>query len=93
MKEILAASGIVLLCGIADAKAEDPPTGTNVIPVVQRNAPYYSRRRYRYSRYNRGPVRQTPYGTVTVGRGPYPGRLLPDGTVTGPEPLSGGRGP
>jgi hypothetical protein len=90
MKAIIGISSIVFFCGIADAKAEERQIGTNILQVVDRNVPYYSRRRWRYTRYNRGPIRQNPYGGYLVGRGPYPGRLLPDGTVTGPIPRSGG---
>jgi hypothetical protein len=78
MKELIGISAIVIICGIADARAEERITGSNIIPVVDKGVPYYSRQRYRRLGY-----RRSPYGGIVKGRGPYLRELGPAGP-TGP---------
>jgi hypothetical protein len=80
MKELIGISAIAILFGIADASAEERTTGSNILPVAQKNARYYSRQRYRRLGY-----RQGPYGSVYRRRGPYVQYWGPGGP-TGPIP-------
>jgi hypothetical protein len=82
MKELLGISAIAIVCGIADACAEERTTGNNIIPVAQRSAQYYSRQSYR-QRYRRLGYRRSPYGGIVRRRGPYIQELGPAGP-TGP---------
>jgi hypothetical protein len=83
MKEVLGASAIALLFGIADSSAELRTSSTNILPVAERTNPYYSRRRWHRAIY-KWRERYGPGGDRYIGRGPYPDRLTPGGVLTGP---------
>jgi hypothetical protein len=82
MKELIGISAIAILCGIADARAEERMTGNNILPVAQKSAQKYSRQSYR-QRYRRLGYRRSPYGGIVRRRGPYIQELGPAGP-TGP---------
>jgi hypothetical protein len=87
MKKILGVSAIALLFGIADSSAEQRTSGANILPVAEKTAHRYSRRRWHPAVYrHRG--RYGPGGDRYIGHGPYPDRLTPGGVLTGPIPRS-----
>jgi hypothetical protein len=82
MKEIIGISAIAILCGIADARAEERVTSNNILPAAATKVQYYSRQGYR-QRYRRLGYRRSPYGGIVRRRGPYIQELGPAGP-TGP---------
>jgi len=61
MKGLMGISAIAILCGIADARAEERIAGNNIYPVAERNVQNYSRQRYR-QHYRRPGYHRSPYG-------------------------------